>query len=239
MLSHPLSAPLSTPLAGIKAVIFDFDGVLVDSEPISLGELQNSFEEFGIHMEWSALVKGFLGTAPRDITRFMKEKTGRDPEGVFPGGWNRRVLARIEKGLTMIAGAKDLLDELDRRAIPYCLASGSSPNRLLLSLTKIGQEKRFEGRSFSTEMVPNGKPAPDIFLYAAEKLKVDPKDCMVVEDGIAGTIGAKAAGIGRIVGLVGGSHLSDAELRALHAKALTEAGSNMIVETLDALVTQE
>ncbi|SFN82466.1 haloacid dehalogenase superfamily, subfamily IA, variant 3 with third motif having DD or ED [Cohaesibacter marisflavi] len=226
----------SHPLSGTKAVIFDFDGVLVDSEPISLGELKNSFEEHGIEMEWSALVKGFLGTAPRDITTFMHEKTGRDPAGVFPEGWHNRVMARMEQGLTMISGAEALLDKLDADGIPYCIASGSSPDRLQLALSKIGQEKRFEGRSFSTEMVPNGKPAPDIFLHAAKALNVDPKDCMVVEDGIAGTVGAKAAGVGRIVGLVGGSHLNDDELRAMHGKALTEAGSDLIIKTLDDLL---
>lgn len=226
----------SHPLSGIKAVIFDFDGVLVDSEPISLGELKNSFEEHGIQMEWSALVKGFLGTAPRDITRFMHEETGRDPAGIFPEGWHARVMKRFAQGLTMISGAEALLDKLDADGIPYCIASGSHPDRLQLALSTVGQEKRFEGRSFSTEMVPHGKPAPDIFLYAAKALNVDPKDCMVVEDGTAGTIGAKEAGIGTIVGLVGGSHLNDAELKAMHAKALTKAGSNLIVETLDELL---
>ena len=229
----------SHPLSGIKAVIFDFDGVLVDSEPISLGELQNTFAEHGINMEWKDLVKGFLGTAPRDITRFMFEETGRDPSSTFPEGWHAKVLKRIEQGLTMIPGAEELLDLLDARSISYSIASGSSPDRLQLALSKIGQSERFEGHTFSTEMVPNGKPAPDIFLYSAEKLNVEPKDCMVVEDGIAGTIGAKAAGIGRIVGLVGGSHLTDPELKALHAKALIEAGADLIVETLEGLLDQE
>nr|WP_321454811.1 HAD family phosphatase [uncultured Cohaesibacter sp.] len=227
---------VSHPLANVKAVIFDFDGVLIDSEPISLGELQNSFAEHGIHLTWSEMVKGFLGTAPRDIIRFMKERTGRDPEGIFPEGWHAKVLARFEQGLTMIKGAEALLDTLDEHGIPYCLASGSSPDRLELALSKIGHAARFEGHAFSTEMVPNGKPAPDIFLYAARELKVEPKDCMVIEDGVAGTVGAKAAGIGTVVGLVGGSHLSDEDLRSIHANALRTAGSDLIIETLDDLL---
>ncbi len=236
MVSTPASGLLSGPLSGIKAVIFDFDGVIVDSEPISLGELQNTFHKHGIPMDWSTLIKDFLGTSPRDISRFMHEQTGEDLTGIFPEEWHARVLERIKQGLTTIDGASDLLDVLDANSIPYCLASGSTPDRLYQSLTKIGEDHRFEGRSFSTNMVPNGKPAPDIFLYAAEALNVDPKDCMVVEDGIAGTVGAKAAGIGRIVGLVGGSHLRDPELKALHRKALTGAGSNLIVETLRELI---
>ncbi|WP_316858482.1 HAD family phosphatase [uncultured Cohaesibacter sp.] len=223
-------------LSKVDAVIFDFDGVVVDSEQISLGELQKSFSDHGITVTWKDLVQNFLGTTRRDVTRFMLEQTGRDPFPHYPHPWEERVHERLSEQLALVEGAEALLDRLDEAKIPYCLASGSSPERLRLSLDTVGQTARFEGRMFSTETVPNGKPAPDIFLHAAKALGVDPARAMVIEDGIAGTIGAKAAGVRYIVGFVGGSHLSDADLRERHGKALSAAGSTTIIDRLLALL---
>ena len=224
--------------SNIDAVILDFDGVVVDSEPISLGELQKSLADHGIEMNWKEMVKSFLGSNPRTISNYMLEATGRDPSPVFPGPWHERVTAGFARNLPVIDGTLPLLNALDEHNIPYCLASGSSIERLAFALDLIGQRERFEGRAFSTELVAHGKPAPDIFLHAAENLGVRPEACMVIEDGVAGTVGAKAAGVQSIIGFVGASHLEDTELRDDHARTLSANGATRIVHRLSDLLSQ-
>lgn len=219
-------------MSNIRAVIFDFDGVLVDSEVISLSELQRALAFYGIEKNWDELVEGFLGHSNSSIGAYIQKETGKDLGEEFPNRWIDRILQRFSEDLALMPGATALLDLLDEQNIPYCIASGSSPKRLRHALEIVGITDRFQGRLFSSELVEKGKPAPDIFLYALEALGVDASEALVIEDGVAGTVGAKAAGIASIFGFVGGSHLTNCW--ESHAAKLKEAGASPVAQHLNA-----
>ena len=217
----------------IELVIFDFDGVLVDSEVISLSELNQSFEHFGIGKSWQELADSFLGLDTAKLSSYIEEQSGEQSSPEFPENWTKRVLDRFATDLTLIPDTEKLLDLLDAHKLDYCIASGSSPERLNFALKTIGLEDRFAGRAFSADLVRRGKPAPDIFLHAMEKMGKSPQKSMVVEDGTAGVMGARAAGIASVIGFVGGSHLEGCE--ASHGTKLTECGAGQIVSTMENL----
>lgn len=216
-----------------KALIFDFDGVLVNSEIIAMAELRGCLSEFGIQLTWDELIDTFLGASFEDIETYVRRDTGIDPGPDFRERWYARLFARYSRGLTVIPGALELLDQLDAREIAYCVASGGSHRRLAFALDVTGLKRRFDGRAFSADLVERGKPEPDLFLYAAGRLGMTPRDCLVIEDAVAGVRAAAAAGI-RSLGFVGGSHL--AERRAVHGEQFRAAGAMAVIEDLrDAL----
>ena len=223
-------------LADVDAVILDFDGVVIDSELISLGELGVSLSQFGINMDWPQLVTTFMGHSDTAIQAFIEKESGRKTGDLFPEAWRHRVREGFAKELRVVDGIWDLFARLDRDGIPHCLATGASLPRVGYALELIGETERFAETCFSAEQVPNGKPAPDLFLFATEKLGVDPARSMVIEDGIAGVQGSKAAGIGHIIGFVGASHLSDESLRNTHAANLHEAGATRIITSISELL---
>ncbi|SNY90037.1 haloacid dehalogenase superfamily, subfamily IA, variant 3 with third motif having DD or ED [Cohaesibacter sp. ES.047] len=223
-------------LAGVDAVIFDFDGVVIDSEPISLGELGVTLSQFGLEMSWPELVTSFMGHSDIAIQAYIEEKIGKPTGDLFPDAWRKRVREGFAKSLPVVDGIPALFERLDRDGIPHCLATGSSQARVAFALEQIGETERFADTAFSAEQVKNGKPAPDLFLFAADQLGVDPARSMVIEDGLAGVAGSKAAGIGLIVGFVGASHLNDDALRKAHAENLREAGATHIIESISDLL---
>jgi HAD superfamily hydrolase (TIGR01509 family) len=212
-----------------KAVIFDFDGVLVNSEIIALAELRDSLADFGIRLGWDELIDTFLGASFEDIQTYVERATGEPPGSAFRERWYARLFARYARGLKVIPGALELLDRLDRRKISYCVASGGSYKRLNFALDVTGLKDRFDDRAFSSDSVARGKPEPDLFLFAAGRLDVKPRDCLVVEDAVAGVRAATTAGI-RSLGFVGGSHL--AERRAEHGRQFLQAGAMAVIEDL-------
>ena len=217
-----------------KAVLFDFDGVLVNSEIIALAELRDCLSEFGIRLGWDELIDTFLGSSFEDIQDYVERKTGKSPGPSFRESWYARLFARYARGLKVIPGALELLDQLDARGVAYCVASGGSYKRLTFALDVTGLKNRFDGRAFSADSVAKGKPEPDLFLYAIEQLGVNVQDCLVVEDAVAGVRAATAAGI-RSLGFVGGSHL--AERRAVHGQQFRAAGAIAVIEDLGQTLT--
>lgn len=213
-----------------EAVIFDFDGVIVDSETISLDELQRSLAMFGIEKNWTELVEGFLGHSNASTRAYIEKTSGKSAGDEFPKLWNERILARFTTDLALMPGILSLFDHLDAQGIRYCIATGSSEGRLQHALDVVGIGHRFEDRLFSTDRVPNGKPAPDIFHLALEALGVDATRAAVIEDGIAGTVGARAAGIEAVYGFVGGTHLQDCA--DWQAGKLAEAGAAQVAKDL-------
>jgi HAD superfamily hydrolase (TIGR01509 family) len=212
-----------------QAVIFDFDGVLVNSEIIALAELRGCLSEFGIVRSWSEMVSGFLGVSFEDIRMFVSRETGSDPGKRLRETWYARLFERFARELKVMPGAIELLDQLDARGVDYCIASGGSYRRLNYALDLTGLAERFADRRFSADAVARGKPAPDLFLFAATQLHTDPDDCLVVEDAIAGVQAAHAAGI-RALAFVGGGHLS--ERRASHGDRLRRAGAMAVIDDL-------
>lgn len=213
----------------IKTVIFDFDGVIADSEIIALAELQVSLAQYGVAVDWDMLVEEFLGSSVRQIIAFVEGQTGRAVDPDFQEAWYARLFDRYRRELKPMAGAEAMLDRLEAAGIDYCIASGGSYKRLGVALQAIGFAQRFEGRAFSAESVEHGKPAPDLFLYAAEKRGALPKECVVLEDAIAGVTGAGRAGM-RVFGFIGGSHLEG--VRPLHAERLRAAGADTVLTAL-------
>ncbi|MGV8989159.1 MAG: HAD family hydrolase [Cypionkella sp.] len=212
-------------LSDIGLVIFDFDGVLADSEGIAIEELAAEMTIRGAAMSAVEAQARFLGASTRDHMRFIAERTGRPCGEDFPDVWHNRLFARYATELRAVPGAVDTLDLLDQAGIAYCIGTGGSVERLDRALCAIGLRERFANRAFSAEMVSRGKPAPDLFLHAATMMKVFPAQVVVVEDAPAGILAARAAGM-RSVGFVGGSHLTGQTER--HARLLAEGGAVVV-----------
>ena len=183
-------------------VIFDCDGVLVDSEPISLATLTRGLNGLGIAIDVETVRARFAGTS---MTSIM-EHVARDYGVAAPAGFVERVkaetLAAFEAGLSAMAG---IAEELEALRLPFCVASSSDPVRLRRSLGLTGLLPHFEGRIFSSAEVARGKPFPDLFLHAAQRMGFAPARCLVVEDSVPGVLAARAAGM-RVAGFTGGGH---------------------------------
>jgi HAD superfamily hydrolase (TIGR01509 family) len=172
-------------------VIFDLDGVLVDSEPIVNRAAAEVLTMSGFPIGEAELLERFCGVSDRDMVAALEREWGR----ALPADYAERLAARVEQDyraqLRAIAGVDRLLDSV---ASPVCIASSGDPERIRLALDCAGLRHRFSDR-FSATMVTRGKPAPDIFLYAAARMGVPPGRCVVVEDSLAGIEAATAAGM--------------------------------------------
>lgn len=217
-------------MAEIAAVIFDLDGVLVDSEPLSLRVLAAELAALGHRADDAQLGADYLGVTLADVCRDVVMRTGLAIPADFPQRIERRLFAAYARDLRCLPGTTMLLERLEAIGIAMAIASGGSPRRLAETLRISGLAPRFAGRAFSGEDVPRGKPAPDLFLHAAAALAVSPSACAVLEDSPHGIAGACAAGM-RAVGFVGGSHL--AGRRTDHAFRLRRAGAVEVVGSLD------
>jgi len=166
-----------------RAVIFDFGGVLVNSEIIALAELRGCLSEFGIVRSWSEVVSGFLGVSFEDIGVFVSRETGSDPGKRFRETWYARLFERFARELKVMPSAIELLDQLDAREVDYCIASGGSYRRLNYALDVTGLAERFADRKFSADAVARGKPAPEDGFAI---LKVGPELTFVLREMLYG-----------------------------------------------------
>ncbi|WP_405012760.1 HAD family hydrolase [Kitasatospora sp. NBC_01539] len=177
-------------------VIFDNDGVLVDSEPISNRVLAEYLTELGHPTTVEDSYRDFMGTASHRVHDVILERHGaRLPEG-FDDLFHARVFAAFEAELVAVRGAEELLKELRQREVPYCLASSAAHTWIRTALDLTGLRGHLaEERIFSAEDVGVGKPAPDLFQHAARTLGVPPERCLVLEDSPNGVLAARAAGM--------------------------------------------
>ena len=182
-------------------VIFDCNGVLVDSEPIAAAVLADAFKRIGIALSAETVMRRFQGRRPSDILAAVEAATNQELPSRFPGEVATETLRRLRTELRAVAHAAHALTWIRG---PKAVASSSSPERIRLSLEVTGLIRFFETRLFSASRVHRGKPAPDIFLLAAARSEVDPSQCIVVEDSPAGVAAAAAAGM-TPVGFVGSS----------------------------------
>lgn len=203
-------------------VIFDFDGVIADSEIIALAELQICLADHGLSLPMDRLIDRFLGASLSTITAALAEHTGAPVHVDFREVWYARLFDRYRRELQPVPGIMTLLDRLDRDGVDYCIASGSSERRLGVALECLDLTGRFHGRAFSADDVARGKPAPDLMLFAAARRGRSPADCIVVEDATAGVTAARSAGM-RAIGFVGGTHLQTVAQR--QAERLVGAGA--------------
>ncbi|MEU4064348.1 HAD family hydrolase [Streptomyces wedmorensis] len=177
-------------------VIFDNDGVLVDSEPISNTLLAGYLTELGHPTTYEESVRDYMGSAMHRIHELVEERSGQRLPEDFDETFHARVFAAFERELEAVAGAGDVLKGLAAAGVPYCVASSGSHERIRVGHRKTGLDAWFrDGIVFSAEDVGRGKPAPDLFLHAAERMGVAPERCVVVEDSGLGVQAALAAGM--------------------------------------------
>ncbi|MFD5521815.1 HAD family hydrolase [Streptomyces sp. NPDC127066] len=177
-------------------IIFDNDGVLVDSEPISNTHLAAYLTELGHPTSYEDSLRDYMGSAMHRIHDLVLERTGRRLPDDFDDVFHARVFAAFERELKPVPGAGQVLEKLAADGVPYCVASSGSHERIRVGHRTTGLDRWFdEGRVFSSQDVGRGKPAPDLFLHAAERMGVRPERCAVVEDSPLGVQAANAAGM--------------------------------------------
>jgi HAD superfamily hydrolase (TIGR01509 family) len=201
-------------------ILFDCDGVLIDSEVIACEIETEILAEIGHPITAAAFATRFIGTSRSQSVAALEADWGRP----LPADYVERVRDRLESAFHERLRAVPGMLALVRGRDPYCaVASSSSRARLALTLGLTGFAGLFDHRIFSAEQVVRGKPAPDLFLFAARSLGVSPERCIVVEDSPFGIAAALAAGM-RAIGFVAGSHCApDLSRRLIAAGAVTVA----------------
>ena len=214
-----------------ELLIFDCDGVLIDSEAIACRVDAACLAEVGIDISAEEIMDRYLGISAVMMCRDIEQRYSRElPEG-FAGTLHRRVAEVFDAELAATPGIEGLLRTLPHRR---CVASSSAPQRLRHSLSVAGLLGYFEPHIFSATQVARGKPAPDLFLFAANAMRAVPGSCVVIEDSVPGVQAAVAAGM-RAIGFTGGSHC-----RPGHAERLRAAGAAAVaadIPSLSALIS--
>jgi len=192
-------------MASFSAIIWDCDGVLIDSEVIACGVMLDHFAALGYNMTLEDFIIRFMGKNFRRICAEIADETGIDIQAGFDAdAYKAEQYAAFEKSLLPSVGVREFLQSC---GVPVAVASGSELARLHLTLDVTSLRGFFGAHIYSADMVKNGKPAPDIFLHAARRLGIAPQECLVIEDGIHGIHGAKAAGM-EVWAYLGGSHMT-------------------------------
>jgi HAD superfamily hydrolase (TIGR01509 family) len=208
-------------LLAFDLVIFDCDGVLVDSEVISCRAHAVTLSRHGYPITAEQVLQRFLGRSTRQAHLEVEAELGRKLSDAFHTDLQDELYGSFTADLEAIP---HIAATLDRIAQPVCIASSGSHERMRVSLGRTGLYERFAPNIFSASQVRNGKPAPDLFLLAADQMKIQPAHCLVIEDSVPGVTGARDAGM-TVFGFHGGSHCD-----AAHAETLRAAGA---VETFE------
>jgi len=191
-------------MSPIELIIFDCDGVLIDSEKISARMLIAELAGLGITVDLPYVARHFLGRSyPVVMAQIRQDFAITLPDG-FEDAYRNRLLAAFEAELEAVPGVVAVLRDL---ALPWCVATSSSPRRVEASLRQTGIWPLAAPRVFTASEVARGKPAPDLFLHAAQRMRVDPARCLVIEDSLTGIRAARAAAM-RVWRFTGGSHLA-------------------------------
>jgi HAD superfamily hydrolase (TIGR01509 family) len=197
-------------------VIFDCDGVLVDSEVISCQTHADVLTHCGYPITVAQVFSRFLGRSLKQATLEVEAELGRSLPDDFNTQLQERLFRHFTTDLQAVVGITQALDAID---LPVCVASSGSHERMRISLGATRLYDRLSPHIFSSSQVTNGKPAPDLFLFAAAQMRAAPSACVVVEDSVAGIRGAVAAGM-TALGFHGGSHCGPD-----HAASLQAAGA--------------
>jgi HAD superfamily hydrolase (TIGR01509 family) len=193
-------------VAAVELVIFDCDGVLIDSERLGVKVDVMALRELGWPLSEAEVIARFVGHSDRENRAAIEAHLSRK----LPEGWGRQVDERYRRAfadeLTPVAG---VIEALDRISLPTCVASSGTHEHLRYTLGLTNLYDRFAGRIFSADDVALGKPAPDLFLHAAAQMGAAPAACVVVEDSRPGVEAARAAGM-RVLAYAGGLTPADA-----------------------------
>jgi HAD superfamily hydrolase (TIGR01509 family) len=212
------------------AILWDCDGVLIDSELLACGVSAEFYSRAGFPLTAADYMRRFIGLSRAQIADTIRREKGADLAAAID--WSGADAARrtlFEAELKAIAGIEGLLAKMRALELPMAIGSGSSPARLEHSLKLVDLWDVFAPHVYSSEQVARGKPAPDIYLFAAEQLGVAAGRCLVIEDGLHGTHAGKAAGM-IVYGFTGGSHCT-----ADTAGVLREAGADAVFADVAAL----
>ncbi len=199
----------------VDLIIFDCDGVLVDSEVISCRAHAETLTRHGYPITADQVHDRFLGRSSREAHREIEAEMGR----ALPDDFSAQLYAELFQLLTTLEPMPYLEEALGTIAQPICVASSGPHEKMRASLGRVGLYDLFAPNIFSATQVARGKPAPDLFLFAAEQMKVSPERCLVIEDSVPGITAARAAGMS-VVGFHGGSHC-----RPGYADTLRAAGA--------------
>ena len=203
---------------GFELVIFDCDGVLVDSEPIANRVLADRLALAGLGISPDEVMRRFVGRTKEGCIELATELLGRELPDRFVEEWDSALFDALASEVKAIEGVAEVIRQL---GIPYCAASNSTPERLRLSLTVSGLLPFFEGRMFSAEEVARPKPAPDLFLHAAKTMGANPARCAVIEDTSTGARAGVAAGM-TVFGYAGDAHSNRDALAAEGARVFDD-----------------
>ena len=173
-------------------VIFDCDGVLVDSEPLSNRILAERLTAIGLPTTVDESMRDFMGRSWATCAALIEQRLGRPLPEDFADGYHDELYEALRRELQPVAGVQAALDAI---GVPACVASSGAPEKIRTSLGATGLLERFEGRIFSATEVEHGKPAPDLFLHVAARMGVEPAACLVVEDAPAGAAAGRRAGM--------------------------------------------
>jgi HAD superfamily hydrolase (TIGR01509 family) len=207
-------------------VIFDCDGVLIDSEMLSVRADIECLAEHGIVLSAEELLERYTGISLAGMLADLEMRFGRSLPG-FADRHRQRLERLFEESLQSIPGVAQMLDSL---TCARCIASSGSPERLRHALSLVGLFDRFQPNVFSAVEVKRGKPAPDLFLYAAARMGVAPARCVVIEDSLPGIAAAVAAGM-TAIGFTAGGHC-----RPGHGSRLAAQGAALVVDSMAQLL---
>jgi HAD superfamily hydrolase (TIGR01509 family) len=206
-----------------RLIVFDFDGVLADSEVLANAVLAEMLTELGAPTTTEESLSRYVGKRLRDVILTVEETVGRPMATDFVESYQQRTLARLRADVRLVDGARAFLDSF--ADVPRCIASSSPPDRIAACLGTLGLVDLFDGKVFSASQVERGKPHPDIFLFAADRMGVSPADALVLEDSVGGVRAAITAGM-TVIGLTAASHIRDG-----HAERLAAAGAHHVAAT--------
>ncbi len=206
MCDEPAPAPVG--LAEADLVIFDCDGILVDSERLTVVVEARLLTELGWPITPAGVAARFMGGTSAAMLAEVERHLGPEVTALFDERSTAEVLEAFDRDLTAVPGVEEVIGALAGRGTPVCVASSGSHAKMRRTLGLTGLADRFEGRIFSASEVAHGKPAPDLFRYAASRLGAEPHRCAVVEDSVHGVRAAVAAGM-TVYGFAGGLATAD------------------------------
>jgi HAD superfamily hydrolase (TIGR01509 family) len=209
----------------LDLIIFDCDGVLVDSEILSIEVLHDLILKQGGNLTKEDVIQQFQGRSMKSARDELFASQGVELTDASIVEMNEYLFARFQQELQPVLGVTAFIETLN---LPYCVASSSHPERIDASLTATNLRHYFSDKIFSSTMVVRGKPAPDLFLFAAEKMALPAERALVIEDSPAGVQAARSAGM-LCIGITAGSHAKHPD----HRQRLIDAGANWVVESYD------
>jgi len=204
-------------------IIFDFDGVIADSEVLSNTVLADVVTELGLPTTLDESLRRYMGKRFHELISAIETAVGGPLPDDFPETLQDRTLARFRQELRAVDGVRAYIETFAN--IPRCIASSSSPDRLALCIEILDLDRLFGSRVYSASGVARGKPHPDIFLHAAKCMAADPTAAIVIEDSVSGVQAGIAAGM-TVIGLLAASHIRDGD-----GARLKDAGAHYVAAT--------